>query len=313
MRRRLDALRDVRDPRFTVYPARSLLWSGVLLFLFRLGARRRLRFELNSIAGVENLNRIAETNVEQVPHPDTLAYYLKGLCPEELSDVRAGMVSELIRSRALERDRLLGRYYTIAIDATEHLSFDRRHCSRCLTQNLSNGKTRYYHPVLEAKLVCENGLALSVATEFIQNTDGANKQDCELNAFYRLLPRLRKQFPMLPVCLLLDGEYLNQNVMRLAKQLRFHWIITFKEGSLPTAYAEFQALHALTQDQTLERKEDRCTQQYRWLRGLRHQELAFNAFECLETHARGHSTTFLWATDLPVKRPNVVHLSQRGG
>ena len=149
MRRRLDGLGDFRDPRFTVYPARSLLWSGVLLFLFRLGARRRLRFDLNSTAGVENLNRIAETNVGQIPHPDTLAYYLTGGCPEAVSGVRTERVRDLVRSRALERDRLLGRNYTIAIDGTGHLSFDRRHCPHCLTQEQSNGKTRYYPPVLE--------------------------------------------------------------------------------------------------------------------------------------------------------------------
>lgn len=313
LRRCLDALGDFRDPRLVIYPARSLLWSGVLLFLFRLGARRRLRFELHSPAGVENLNRIAETSIEQIPHPDTLAYYLKGVCPEELSDVRTGMVRDLVRSRALDRDRLLGRYYTIAIDGTGHLAFDAPHCPHCLTQELANGRTRYYHPVLEAKLVCENGLSLSVATEFIQNTDGANKQDCELAAFYRLLPKLRKQFPMLRICLLLDGEYLNQNVMRLAKTLRLHWIMTFKEGSLPTAYAEFHALHALTTGQTLAHQHEDRSQHHRWLNGLRHEDQTFNAFECVETNARGDTTTFLWATDLPVKRSNVVELSQRGG
>ena len=296
-----------------VYPVRSLIWSGVLLFLFRLEARRRLRFDLGSAAGVGNLNLIAETSIEEVPHPDTLVYYLKGLCPEELSAVRTGMVRGLVRSRALEGDRLLGCYYTIAIDGTGHLSFDSLHCPHCLTQELSNGNTRYYHPVLEAKLVCENGLALSVATEFIQNTDGSNKQDCELAAFYRLLPKLREEFPMLPICLLLDGVYLNQHAMRLARTLRLHWIITFKEGSLPTAYAEFHALHALTSGQTLEREQAPRRQHYRWLSGLRHEDQTFNAFECVETNAQSHTTTFLWATDLPVKRSNVVELSQRGG
>ena len=296
-----------------IYPAQSLLWSGVLLFLFRLAARRRLRFELGSVAGVENLNRLAGTNLERIPHPDTLAYYLKRLPPHELAAVPARMVRDVVRSRALERYRLLGEYYTIAIDGTGHLSFDSRHCAHCLTQEHANGTTRYYHPVLEAKLVCENGLSLSVGTEFIQNSDGATKQDCELNAFYRFLPAFRKQFPRLPACLLLDGEYLNQNVMALANKLHLRWIITFKQGSLPTAYAEFQALHALTTGQTLEREHDGRKQQYRWVNGLHHGNHTFNVFECVETNARGEKTTFLWATNLKVTSSNVVELSQRGG
>ncbi|MFH1731397.1 MAG: hypothetical protein ABIF82_07085 [Planctomycetota bacterium] len=117
-RRLLDWLGDFGDQRLVIYPVRSLICSGVLLFLFRLEARRRRRFDLGSAAGVANLNRIAETSIEEVPHPDTLVYYLKGLCPEELSGVRTGMVRGLVRSRALQGDRLLGCYYTIAIDGT---------------------------------------------------------------------------------------------------------------------------------------------------------------------------------------------------
>lgn len=64
-----------------------------------------------------------------------------------------------------------------------------------------NGKTTYYHPVLEAKLVLPNGFAFSILTEFIENP-GKNptKQDCELKAFYRLAERLKAEFPRLPVC-----------------------------------------------------------------------------------------------------------------
>ena len=37
-------------------------------------------------------------------------------------------------------------------------------------------------------------------TEFIENKDlSADKQDCELKAFYRLARRLKQRFPRLPV------------------------------------------------------------------------------------------------------------------
>jgi len=42
-----------------------------------------------------------------------------------------------------------------------------------------NGKTLYYHPVLEAKLINSNGFAFSLITEFIENPgDKVTKQDC---------------------------------------------------------------------------------------------------------------------------------------
>ncbi len=275
---------------------------------------RNLRFELGTPTGIRNLNRVAETRLETFPHPDTLEYLLKGIPPAGLAVLRRDMARELIRSRALEKFRLRGRHYLVAVDMTGHLSFDKPHCPRCLTQEHAGGTTTYYHPVLEAKLVCENGLVISVGTEFVENKDGATKQDCELTAFYRFLPKLRADFPMLDICLLMDSLYLNQNVMRLCKKYRFHYIITFKEGSLPDAYCEFQALHKLVPEQSLLVKgpEPDVQRRYRYVNGLEHAGNVFNAFECVETVA-DKETTFLWATDFEVSRENIVELAHRGG
>jgi hypothetical protein len=49
--------------------------------------------------------------------------------------------------------------------------------------------------MLEANLITPTGLALSVATEFLENTDPVGPQDCELRAFPRPVPRLRKISP----------------------------------------------------------------------------------------------------------------------
>jgi hypothetical protein len=250
--------------------------------------------------------------MEAIPHPDTLAYLLRRLPPDGIEGVRSEMMDTLLRSRALEPFRLQGRVYTIAADGTGMLVFHERHCPHCLTQEHPGG-TVYYHNVLEMKLVTSNGLALSIATEFIENTDGTRKQDCELAAFYRLIPKFRSRFPMLPVCLLLDGLYLNQNVLRLLKKHRLHYIITFKEGSLPTAYSEFQALHPLTHNQTLRRQDGTVEQAFRWLNGLVHEDATFNALECVETVPGKKPTTFFWATSLTVTHNNVVDLSDNGG
>ena len=49
--------------------------------------------------------------------------------------------------------------------------------------------------MLEVKLVCENGLAVSILSEPVQNENGKyDKQDCELKAFHRLEQLLGKSF-----------------------------------------------------------------------------------------------------------------------
>ena len=51
--------------------------------------------------------------------------------------------------------------------------------------------------VLEAKITLfNNGISIPLATEFVRNSDTVNdefrKQNCELNAAYRLIPKLKK-------------------------------------------------------------------------------------------------------------------------
>jgi len=43
--------------------------SSSCLFLFQLEARRRLRFDLNSEFGLQNLNTLGQTDLETLPHP----------------------------------------------------------------------------------------------------------------------------------------------------------------------------------------------------------------------------------------------------
>lgn len=313
LRHWLDAMPDPRCPARITYPVRSLFWSGTLMFLFHLSARRRLRYDLNSEAGLPNLNRLAETELQTLPHPDTLAYLFKRMSTAGLRGLRAAMVRALLRKRSLERFRLLGKFYLVAIDATGYLSFRRPHCHRCLQQTLARGRTLYHHPVLEAKLVCRNGLAISLATEFIQNADGADKQDCELKAFYRLVPRLRRAFPQLSICLLLDGLYLNHSVLSLLRKHHCAYITTFQEGSLPDAYLEFETLHTLLPAQQMEVTRGPVRRHYRWVNDLSHGDHRFHAFECVETGRDGKSTRFLWATCFSVTAANVETLSQEGG
>jgi len=81
------------------------------------------------------------------------------------------------------------------------LTFTRRPCPHRLTSTRKDGRTIYYHPVLEAKVVTANGFAFSLMTEFIENPgEQPTKQDCELKAFYRLAERLKQRFPHVPIC-----------------------------------------------------------------------------------------------------------------
>ena len=302
----------MRDQDRIVYPREVLVWSTLLIFLLGLRSRRQFRFEASTETFVRNLNLLADTHVETAPHDDTLVYYFERLQPEAFERLPVAVVRRLIRMKALDHGRLSG-LFLVAVDGTGHLFFRERHCPHCLTATRSDGTTRYFHHVLEAKLVTADGLAFSIATEFIENSDPkASKQDCERNAFHRLAEKLKSCFPQLPIILLGDALYANAPVMEICRRNRWMFIFTFKAGSLPALFQEYQTLRDLETDNRVELKTNDKTQRFAWVNDLTHEGHRLGAFECRETGSDG-SRCFAWITNFTVGRKSVVTLSNQGG
>lgn len=157
-------------------------------------------------------------------------------------------------------------------------------------------------------------MVFSVGSEFVENADpNASKQDCEQAAFPRLAAKIEHRFPRLPICVLLDGLYANQTVFTLCEQYHWHWIISFQQGSLPTAFREFQALKVLCPENTLETRVQNRYQRLSWVSDLEHEGHRFTAFDCLTYNDDLEPIYFAWITDLPVNAQRVVKLANHGG
>ena len=303
---------DPRDPRFIVYPISYVLMSGILLFLTKLGSRRQMRFHFHTTPFIANVNFLLGTSLETMLHPDTLAWLTKRLPLEALEDLRRTMINQLLRRKVFEKDRLLGKYYLVAVDGTGVLVYRERHCEHCLTQN-HDGTIVYYHPVLEAKLVTASGFSLSIATEFIENPEaGMGKQDCEQKAFVRLTERLKRHFPHLQICLLLDGLYVSRPVFDRCQSFGWRYVVTFKEGSAPGVFDEYERLKAAGAKEHHATRGD-IPQQYWWVNEVDFGGRPVNVLECRERDSQGRSMRFVWLTDIPVTETNFSQLGNGGG
>jgi hypothetical protein len=321
----LGLVTDTRVQERIVYARQFLTWMGLLVFLLKLGARRQVRFELNSPEALANLNRLSGHDHPTLAHSDTLEHFLGHVPPAAYHRLRRQMIHRLLRMKVLDDERLFG-HVLIVIDGTGQFTFRTRHCPHCLEQT-HDGQTRYFHSVLEAKLVTPSGLALSVGSEFIENTDPhASKQDCELKAFGRLAAQLAQDFPQLRLCLLLDALYANGTVLALCEQHHWKYIISFKEGSLPAVWQEYETLRELCPQNRLVRQAPQergaragppSQQTFAWVENLEYQDdqhrpHRFHAFECREHH--GDSTRrFAWLTNFTLRAENVALLANRGG
>jgi len=316
---------DPRNPNLIIYPLPGLLFTGVFSFVCRLGSRRGINDQLRG-NGPSQAKFDAWFGVERVPHGDTLNYTYQRLDVEEVQEVICRTVEALIRKKVLYRYRLLDIYFLVAIDGSGVLTFHACHCPHCLTKTLFTGEILYYHPVLEAKLVTANGFAFSLMTEFIENTDlSADKQDCELKAFYRPTKRLKQRFPRLPICLLLDGLYAGGPTFRVCEDHDWKYFIVLREDDLLNVHRSYAAaLPHLPQNQKTVRVEQRTStvaQTYHWADHLAYTDTLGNTHQlsllkCHETrldaHGRETSLHYKWLTNFIITHHNVERLANQG-
>jgi len=317
---------DPRNSLYITYPLAALGAAGVLMFLFRLGARRQIGKLLRG-NGPSAAKFQALFGTDTFPHGDTLNVAFGRLDPDQVQAVVTAMVRTLIRQKVLDRYRLLGDYFVIAIDGTGRLTFPERHCPHCLTVT-HNGHTTYYHPVLEAKLVLLNGFAFSIMTEFIENPgENPTKQDCELKAFYRLAKRLKEAFPRLPICLSLDSLFAGGPTMSICEGYHWKYMIVHKDEDIPYIRQEFEALLPLTPENHLTfltGPQGKTRQEYRWINDIAYTDSekkphTVGVLECGESKpdpkepSQTKTTRFRWITNFTLKDKQIIELAHQGG
>jgi hypothetical protein len=324
----LDELPDSRDPDFIVYETRFLAWWGLWLYLGQLGSRRQLDFQFDAWGThvLDNFNRLANTQQQTRPVHDTLDHFLEHVPVASWSQLRTKMVRRLCRMKALDPARLLG-HLVLLVDGTGLLCWHRRHCPHCLVQKHQN-TTLYLHNVLEAKILGPAGVVVSVGSEFIDNHDvppsaGRNaediKQDCELKALSRLLPKIKKDFPQTRFVLAGDNLFACGRTLALSRENEWSYVLTFKPGRMPAVWQEFQRLRPLCPRNVLERTlPDGTVQEFGWVHDLSYTDEEkrtwhFHAVQCRETSPGGQVTLWAWLTNLPVSPKNVEAIARKGG
>jgi hypothetical protein len=329
----VDDLPDSRFQEMITYDKHFLVWWGLLLFLLKLGSRRQLDFQLRDVdlKVLANLNQLAGTDQDSLPVHKTLDHFLGHVGSSAFAGLRTQCIRQLIRNKVLDDIRLDGEF-VVATDGTGFLTFSERHCPHCLVQKQAT-KTIYFHPVLEAKIVHQNGMALSVGTEFIENPlpqkpsqdPSADlkayetvKQDCELKAFLRLAPQLKKAFPQTPFCIGGDSLLACGPVIQVCRQMDWSFVLTFKPGRTPSLWEDFQGALKLSPENRLKvQLPDGTRQVFRWVNDLIHIDSEnrthlVHALLCEET-AQGVTKTYSWITNKRLSPGNVAKIATHGG
>ena len=310
----LKSVKDHRHQSYVEYKNHVVLFTRILGTVFHIESMRKTTKSLNKAVCIKNISKILglEEELTELPHWKTINDYLEALEPEGLEEIIPQLVNRLTRIRTFENSRIRNKYWQIIVDGTQLYTFDERHCKHCLKREHKDKesgqvvRTEYYHVVLEAKLVINGNIVISIATEFVENeSPEVKKQDCELNAFYRLAKKLKQHFPRLPICLGMDRLYAAEPVFKLCREYNWQYIIRFKDGSIPSVAKEFHALKDMEPTQAWSKTVGAITQTYRYVTKISYQAHELNIVEYAQSD-KEHP--FVFITSLPVSKRNCEQL-----
>ena len=242
---------DYRGNRAS-YEMSEIILAAVMMFLFKEGSRNQINEDREEDQFRANYKALFGL---KLPHLDTVSDVMNKLEPEHLELCRHHIIKYLLDKRTLHKFRLQCKYFMIAIDGSGVYTFDKEPYVGCGSQTSKNGKTTWQQNVLEAKIVCSNGFSLSIATEWLKNEDGCLKQDCEQKALKRLLENLKRDFPKLPLCILLDGLFASGPVMEQIKSKGWEYIIVWKDGNLKKVQEQLKDLRLGKQVERINKEE----------------------------------------------------------
>lgn len=317
----LKRLEDPRNQSYITYESHVLLMTRILSSIFYISSMRKTSEEFNSDTVIENIGYLCGTpELSELPYWETINDYLKRLAPTQLQKVVCSLVRHLIRSRAFDDSRVRGKYWQVILDGAQLESSRKELDPKSLYRTHKKGTPEeyreYYYYVLEAKLVLRGDILVSIMTEFVENEGHeAEKQDCERKACRRLLKKLHEEFPRLPICVNADSLYACGPFFEECRRYGYHYILRFKEGSIPYVAKEFRALRDREGNQQKEETEGTV----RWsdyVNGIDYEGHLVNLVEYREEKkkekGKQEEKRFLFITDLPVTKRNVKATAETG-
>jgi hypothetical protein len=309
-----EKMRQIEDYRKKRgYELAELIMAAIAMFIFKKGSRNAFNNERNEAQFRNNFQRLFKA---RLPHMDTVNNVMEQLDEVQLEKLKTELVRALIEKKVFYKYRFLDKYHRVVIDGSHVMNVNKGHCDHCLHRTSKRGKVSYFHNVLEAKLVCENGFCISLGTEWIENPDGEyDKQDCEQKAFARLAEKLKRDYPRLPICIIADALYPNQTFFQICEQNQWAWVVTFKDGNLPSVWEEVLGLQKVTdhniRHNTIYRKGKQIYYTYTWINEIDYYGFKLNWFECVEK-TNTTSTRFVYISSLETDYHIVLEMTASG-
>ena len=324
---KFDNLTDLRNQSYVKYKMKVIFMVRLMGLMCSIKSMNEMTREFNTQETIENIARMCELGLNEIPHCDTINDVFEKVKVEEIEEIIKDIITKLIRGKILTKFLVRDKYYHIIVDGTGLATSRKRYNKNCLVKNKTDKNGNKYQEystyVLEAKLVVGN-MVFSIGSEFVENSNNKNfihrkiskykklekktynkkedkrknlsyqkyKQDCEIKAFERLAKKIKKNYPRLNILISIDALYANQKVIDICMKNKWKYIIRLKEGAIPTLYKEFEKIVS---------EENECNvDKYEFVT-----KIAYKDYETNVIRYKDKETEFTYMTDLPITNKNI--------
>jgi len=226
--RRFLEIADCRQETKVKHAVHDVLMSGFAMMFYQ--DRSLLQFQQRLEEAIHKNNLRTLFQVESIPRDSQMREVIDEVESWELEAVFEDFFRPLQRGKHLEGYRVLGDHYVISIDGSGYFSSEKIHCRGCLEKESKKGEKRYEHKIVQAALMCPGKRqVLPLAPEEVKNTDGQDKQDCEIEAGKRLVRKIRSAHFKLKIILVGDSLYSKQPFMEELREKGMRYILVAKE------------------------------------------------------------------------------------
>lgn len=176
-----------------------------------------------------------------IPTDNHIRNILEGVPADTLSQVFFNCFDGLQTAGIIDREYRVSvgknkRDLLVALDGVDFHASYKIECKNCLTKK-RDGEILFMHKMVTPTIVCPgNNRVLSLPPEYISNTDGATKQDCELNGTKRILDASSSWYARQETTFLGDDLYAHEPLCQKILGIGCNFIFTCKPDSHKAVY-----------------------------------------------------------------------------
>lgn len=296
-----DNLTDTRNQSYVTYKMRTICVTRLFSLLCGLTTMTNISSDsFNTDECIHNLSKICNQNLEEIPYWQTIQDVFINISTDELRKIQKYIVKTLIRSKMFNKYKFNG-YFQLVFDGTGLSNHNYNLNNNCLKRKHKDGKISYYKYVLECKLTVGK-IVISLDSEFIENKKmitEKQKQDCETNAFKRMIKRIKKNYPKQKFIINGDGLYATSPIMKLCNKYHWKFLFNLKPDRLKEVNSSFEGNIKLYNEVNIKN--------YYLSTKIEFKKVMLNVFKFIE-YKNNKETTFRYVSNLDVNNSNIKDL-----